>query len=146
MFGRSSFKHFSDTRRRGPSALLADESGSATVETVLWLPMIFLVFGIAVDFSMVFFGKSQALRIVQDANRQASIGYLENAAAVKTYVESRLAGIAPSVVATPVFDSGRVLTSVSMPMGELEMLGLFRGFDNLNVVVSSEHMIEDWGS
>jgi Flp pilus assembly protein TadG len=146
MFKRvSNFLGRSD-RRHNPAFLLADESGSATVETVLWLPLIFLIFGFAIDFSMVFFGRSQALRVIQDANRNYSIGRLTDGAEIKTYVESRLASLSPSATAVPEFDSGVVKTTVSMPASELEMLGLFRGIDTFTVSVSAEHMIEYWES
>lgn len=95
---------------------------------------------------MIFFGKSQALRIVHDANRRASIGWLKDGSEVEGYVKARLAGIAPGAVATTAFAGNTVITTVTMHAAELEMLGLFRGFDDFNITVSAEHMIEDWRS
>lgn len=134
------------TCRRALRSRVVDDSGSSTIETVLWLPLIFLIFGFAVDFSMVFYGKSQALRIVQDANRRASVGWLTDEGQVETYVTTRLASLSPTVTAQTVFAGGSVITTVTMPAAELEMLGLFRGFDTFNVSVSAEHLIEDWES
>ena len=50
------------------------------------------------------------------------------------------------MTAQTVFAGGSVITTVTMPAAELEMLGLFRGFDTFNVSVSAEHLIEDWES
>ena len=81
-----------------------DTSGNATVEFVIWLPMVLLAFGLTVDVSMIFHSQSQVLRIVQDANRNASIGRLRTNArgfhtadAFITMIMLDRAGIAPQL-------------------------------------------------
>lgn len=53
-----------------------DQDGSATVEAVLWLPIMFALLCLAVDTSFLFFGQNQAYHTVQNANRMLSVGQL----------------------------------------------------------------------
>jgi Flp pilus assembly protein TadG len=122
------------------------DDGGATIEAVLWIPVIFLVFGLAVDFAMVFHGQSQALRVLQDANRNVSIGRLNSTSEAETFVENRLVGLSTHANASSAIASGVVTTTVTMPIADLQMLGLFRGLDSGTVTVSAEHLIENWGS
>ncbi len=138
--------HSSTKRPRNAPSWFRDESGAATIEAVLWLPVIFLVFGLAVDFAMVFHGQSQALRILQDANRNVSIGRLNNVAEAEDFVESRLASLSTNADAVAAIASGIVTTTVTIPMADLQMLGLFRGLDAGSITVSAEHLIENWES
>ena len=80
---------------------LRREDGSAMVEAVLWLPIFLVIFGLMVDSALVFHGQSKVLRVVQDANRNMSIGRLDTDDDVETYITTRLAvyGITPSVSA-----------------------------------------------
>ena len=144
---RGTYRQLSETRGlRNARSRLRDESGAATIEAVLWLPVLFLVFGVAVDFAMVFHGQSQALRIIQDANRNVSIGRLNTLSETETFVESRLTNLSTHVNAVSAISSGVVTTTVTMPIADLQMLGLFRGFNTGTITVSAEHLIENWES
>ena len=54
---------------------LKDSSGGATIEGVLWLPIYAVFMVLIVDTSLMFNGKAQAQRTLQDINRLASSGY-----------------------------------------------------------------------
>jgi Flp pilus assembly protein TadG len=119
---------------------LRREDGSATVEAVIWLPIFFLVLFLMVDVALVFVGQSEALRVVQDANRNMSIGRFRTVAETEAYVEEQLAGLSPGVQAVSVVNAG----TVTMPARDLQMSGFFTAVINANLSVSADHLIENW--
>ena len=123
-----------------------DTSGSATIEFVIWLPMVLLAFGLTVDVSMIFHSQSQVLRIVQDANRNASIGRLRTPAEAESYVETRLHKASADADATSTITAGVINTTVTYPARDFQILGFFPQLRNLEITVNSEHLIEDWGA
>lgn len=123
-----------------------DESGNATVEFVLWLPMVLLAFGLTVDVSMIFHSQSEVLRIVQDANRNASIGRLRTAAETESYVEARLHNASAGANASSSITAGVITTTVTYPARDFQILGFFKQFNDLQITVNSEHLLEDWGA
>lgn len=122
------------------------EEGTATVEFVMWLPVVLLLFGLTVDVSMVFHSQSQVLRIVQDANRNASIGRLQTTADVENYIETRLRASSETADAAASITAGVISTSVTYPARDFQILGFFRQFNDLTMNVNSAHMIENWGT
>ena len=128
---------------------LRREDGSAMVEAVLWLPIFLVIFGLMVDSALVFHGQSKVLRVVQDANRNMSIGRLDTEDDVETYITTHLAvyGITPST-ATAVTDAttGVVTTTVVIPARQLQALGYFDALLNLEIPVVAQHMREDWNA
>ncbi len=123
------------------------EDGTATVAAVLWFPIFIGVFGLMVDSAMIFHGQSKVLRVVQDANRNLSIGRLDNDAEVITYINAQLAlvGVTPSrTEAISDMTTGIVSTLVVVPASELQLLGYFSVLNNLEVPVTAQHMREDW--
>lgn len=138
-------RHLAPARtRRILSSRLSDEGGGATIETVLWLPLVVFVFAIAVDYSMVFHGQSQALRVIQDANRNVSIGRLKTTSAAESYVRDRLATISASTTAVSAISSGVITTTVTMPLRDLQITGLVPVLGSGGIRVSADHLIENW--
>lgn len=120
--------------------------GNATVEFVLWFPVAVLVLGLVVDVSMMFHGQTQVLRIVQDANRNMSIGRFATPEATEAYIEDKLAGLSSHADAISTVTAGVVSTTVSYPASDTQFLGLFRQFNTLQLAVTADHLIEDWES
>ena len=123
---------------------LHNTRGTATVETVLWFPMFMFIFGLMVDVAMIFHGQAKVLRIVQDSNRQYSIGNLADETATETFVETQLAAVNIVGVATTTEIAGVAHTSVIVGANQLQVIGFFTTFNNLNLNISAEHMIENW--
>jgi len=123
-----------------------DDAGGATVEFVIWLPMVLMAFGLTVDVSMIFHSQSQVLRIIQDANRNASIGRLRTSAEAEDYIETRLQGASAKANATSSITAGVISTTVTYPARDFQILGFFKQFNDLRITVNSEHLIEDWGT
>ena len=126
---------------------LRRQDGTATVEAVLWFPIFIAVFGLMVDAAMIFHGQSKVLRVVQDANRNLSIGRLDTDAEVESYINAQLAlvGVTPSrTEALSDMTQGTVSTLVVVPASEFGLLGYFKVLTNLEVPVTAQHMREDW--
>lgn len=134
------FDLFNKSKRR-----LAREDGSATIEAVLWLPFFLLVFALTFDTAVLFFAETEAMRVVQDANRLASIGRLDDVTATETFVETALNTLSPNVDATSsVSASGVISTVVTIPSSDLAMFGIFSQLREVTLSVSADHMLEDF--
>ncbi len=123
---------------------LHKDSGAATVETVLWFPLFIAVFGLMLDTAMIFHGQAKVLRVVQDGNREYSIGRIATRSATETYVEGVLAQIGIRGQATTTEIAGVAHTVVRVEASELQVLGYFAAFSNLQLSIAAEHMIENW--
>lgn len=140
------FKVYSEpsiARPRWPLRFCKDEVGSATIETVIWLPIFAIVLAIIMNVSMVFFAESQLTRIVQDGNRAFSLGRLADNVAVQDYILAQLTHFdADFSVSTKIAD-GFVRTDLEAPAGHLMPLNLARrAFDSVKIRVSAQHIVE----
>lgn len=120
------------------------ETGGATVETVLWFPLFIAVFGLMLDVAMIFHGQAKVLRVVQDGNREYSIGRITTPADAETQIETELAAIGIQGTATTSEQAGVAHTVVRVPASQLQVIGYFTAFTGLQVTVTAEHMIENW--
>ncbi len=120
------------------------QSGTATVESVLWFPIFIVVFGLMVDASMIFNGQAKVLRVVQDANRNMSIGRLKNIEETEAYIETVLASLDIVAEATSTVTAGVVTTNVTLNANQLQILGFFSSLNRLKIGVTADHMIENW--
>lgn len=119
-----------------------DEDGAVTVETVIWLPFLFLILALITDASLAFYSKADAFRIIQNGNRLYSIGALDTTAKVETFVETVFRNTAINADATTVVDDDGLLvgTSLSYPV---QNVMLFSDVPNdWRIVVQSIHYIE----
>ncbi len=125
---------------------LQREEGAATVETVLWFPLLMAVFGMMLDVAMIFHGQAKVLRVVQDANREFSIGRYADGTATEAAITAELAilKVWPTSTATTSRADGVATTTVSVPASQLTVIGFFSALDNFNIAVTAEHMIENW--
>ena len=118
------------------------ETGAATVEFVIWIPMIALVFAIVADTAMIFGGQAQVLRVVQDANRAMSIGRLRTVAETQDMILAGIINIAPHASVTTTVDAGLISSTVLIPVTDLTATGLVDSFTNFNVAVFAQHLAE----
>lgn len=120
------------------------DDGTATVEAVLWFPIFILIFGLMVDAAMIFHGQAKVLRVIQDGNRNYSIGRLTTNEETQTYVQQTLAGIDIEATVTTTNVAGVATTTVRVPAAQLQILGYFSALQSLEIEVSSDHMLENW--
>ena len=123
---------------------IMNEDGTATVETVLWLPALFMIFVLIINASFVFYKQSIMMRVVQDANRALSVGRLLTTDATQTYVKDRISGFASNgtVVTTVNSSTGVITTTASVPVSDLIFNGKFNLLTGFSVSASSQHFVE----
>lgn len=122
--------------------LVYDESGSVTVESVLWVPVYLLFFGLIADVSFMFHGQAKAMRIAYDGNRQASFGLLKSETAVEDMVLTRVHAFSPQATVDTAFGTDSITTTLTMPASDLMAIGSFSRIFYFNVTVTSVHKRE----
>lgn len=119
-----------------------NESGSATIEAVLWFPMFVLLLVMVADVSFVFFGQAQAMRILQDGNRAFSVGRITSESDTEVFVVSALAPLTPNPTVTTSLSQGVITTIAEIPVSDLAKIGGFSFLSGYNIIVKSEHFLE----
>jgi len=122
---------------------LRRDDGTATVEAVLWFPIFFGVFGLMVDAASIFHGQSRVLRVIQDANRNMSIGRFTQDTQVEDFIVARLGefDVVPSST-NATSDGNVVLTVVDIPARQFQLIGLFGALVNLEITVTHGHILD----
>ncbi|MZR15472.1 hypothetical protein GQE99_20880 [Maritimibacter sp. DP07] len=138
---------FSKFRAKGALGLRSfarDTRGSATVEFILWVPVVVAMFCLIVNVTVLYFSQNEVLRAIQDANRNLSIGRLSSEVDAENYVMQRISGKLPNAVVDSAITAGVVTTSVSYPASDLIFFNLFKQITDLTLSASAGHVIEDW--
>lgn len=130
--------------RGGRDGLAAEESGSATVETVLWIPIYILFFSLIVDASMLFNAQAHLTRLAQDANRAYSVGRLDDATATRDYILARIGNAygKPRTEVNVTENMGVISTEIKVDAGLYMAVGFFDALDRIQLVVRSQQMRE----
>lgn len=130
-------------RSKSRRSFLRDDSGSATVEAVLWMP-IFVIFFLAIfEISFAFNGHAQVMRIVQDGNRAFSVGLLKDEAATEAAITKSLEPLTMNPTVKTVVTSGNIIdTYAIVPVGDLVAFGSFAWLNNYSIKVRSQHFLE----
>lgn len=123
---------------------LMRRDGAATVETVIWFPFFIFIFGLMVDVAMIYNGQARLTRLVQEANREFSVGRLTTTDETETFIEGELAAVDLVGTARTVIIAGVAVTNVELAANQLQLLGFFSSLNPLVLNVSAEHMIENW--
>jgi Flp pilus assembly protein TadG len=125
---------------------MADERGVATIESLLWFPLFVFLLVLITDVSFIFYGKAQALRIMQDGNRAFSVGRpgVTTTGETQTYIRNRLLGLDPDPGVTTTFDgsTGLIQTTVSLNASELMAVGFIPGFGDFEFEMVAQHYKE----
>lgn len=121
---------------------LRKEDGAATIEAVLWLPFFIMLFGVLADVSMVFYNQSRLLRIVQDANRNMAVGRLTDVQATEDFVETVARSVSARVRATTNVTAGLINTTATVPVQDLDLLGMAGMFRGVTMTVRAEQLME----
>jgi len=120
----------------------SDERGSATIESVIWLPVFVWVLALIINISMVVFEKNQTYRVIQNANRILSTGYMQSEAETEDYIRAKIAHIAPEATVTTTIVDGIVTSAVSYRVSDLLLPDVITDLANIWVNVSSQHFVE----
>ena len=130
------------TTRRRIARCVRSEEGSISVEAVLWMPVYVFFIALIVDTSMMLHSRSVALRIIEDANRHAVIGYLVDGSEVSQRVSEQMQLISSNATVNVDWGTNDIETVVRMPASDLQALGLLSVMANLEITVSSFNRFE----
>jgi Flp pilus assembly protein TadG len=119
-----------------------DERGIATIESLLWMPLFFYLFIAITDVSFIFYGKAQALRVVQDGNRAYSVNILKSNEETSDYIEGRLRLFAPGATATTTVSNGVIITRATIDSSDLMAVGSIPNFVGLDINIVEQHFRE----
>ena len=123
-------------------AFARSESGSSTLEAVIWTPIIVFLMSMIADFSFVFYGKANALRLVQDSNRALSVGAVATTSEVEDLVRNGMARVSTNVSVQTTVTSGIIKTVLSLPATEFTSIHAVPGLANVNVTIASQQFLE----
>lgn len=119
------------------------ESGSYTIESVIWLPIYVFILAIMMNVSMVFFNESQLLRVVQDGNRSFAVGRISTLEAVEQYVTERIAYLNVTPTVSSQLVDGIIYTNLSVTATELMPFSmLHKFFAGTTILVSAQQIVE----
>lgn len=125
--------------------LSEDESGTATVEVAIWMPLLLAFFLLLVDASMILYNKAQILRAVQDLNRSISFQMIDagNTAAVAQFMTDRLPGLMANL-STPIpnINNGLITTEMVIPSQQLTAIGVLNFLPDFDIRISATHLAE----
>ncbi|MBA3908876.1 MAG: hypothetical protein C0524_03100 [Rhodobacter sp.] len=136
-----------NSQKRSPRLLLGREDGSATIEFVLWLPIVILVLTLIVDASMLFMGRTQAISVLQDTNRLYSVGQFTGDASerlkkAQDYALARLRPMSASATAVTTENSRVVRTEATLETSEIAQIGFLGVFIDTTMFVAAEYRVE----
>ncbi len=120
------------------------ESGSQTIEAVIWVPIFAFLLAFTMNVALVFFNESQVLRVVQDANRFFSVGRFTTSEETQTYITDNLAYLSANLSVDTVVDNGLITTSLTIPtidMMPMQILGSHY-FEDARINVVAQHVVE----
>ena len=119
------------------------EGGSATVEFVLWVPVLMLIVAIIADVSLLFSRQAQMLKDVQNANRSYAVGRIKSLADVESTLTTMYQPLSSGVTAkseliTSGIPGGAIRTRLSVPARDVISLGLVPSLLNLTLTVTED--------
>ena len=118
------------------------ESGSSTIEAVVWVPLITYLMTMVADFSFVFYGKANALQLVQDSNRALSVGQVSTTAEVEDLVRKGMGAGAENIVVQTQVDRGIIRTELLVPASVFATVRAVPGLSQIKVAITSQQFLE----
>ncbi len=122
--------------------LVRKEDGSATVETVLWIPVFAFLLFLMADAAIIFGGEARILRVVQDANRSLSIGRFRTPEETEAFILQQIGGLTANATAETTVTDGLIVSRVILPASDLSATQLIPAFAGLQLSIVAEHLSE----
>ncbi len=132
------------SRLRNPFRRYRDDSGSVTVEFVLWVPIFLVILGIMVDVSMMFLTQSNLWQVARDTARQISIRQLTTVTAAKNYAETAgtFSGNRPTATIAINNATQTVTVQLAVPIRDVGVFGVLNIGGNNDLVASVTSRLE----
>lgn len=131
--------------RRRSGEFSRDESGSATIEAVMWLPVVMAAVIFMADAAMILMNKARIMRLLHEGNRAFAVGIIQTCPDLVTWLETNAQVIAPSAQASCDTSSviGISIAQVNVPTSELDLSGASGMIGNRVIGIRVNHVLED---
>lgn len=129
---RGDLKPFVDAGSSMISRFLRDERGTATIEILLWMPLLFFILLLAVDASLVFWRHGEMWNVARDLSRTVASGVQSTAPAeITKFLRARYATASqfgPTDFSASVTDNGtEFVVTVQHTGSGLSPIGIIEG-------------------
>ena len=118
-----------------------NESGSVTIEFVLWLPLALFLVLLAVDATFAFVGLSNMWQVSRETARVLSRYGMSDSDAIAT-AEAAGSFIGNTPTVSIAYNSGDVVVAMSMPAAGLTPFGIFGWTPSQNITTVVSHTME----
>lgn len=121
-----------------------DDSGSTTVEFVLWVPVFLVILALTVDVSLMFLRQSNIWQVARDTARIYSIRQL-NEAQAEAYATAHatLGGDVPTVDVIPdAVGDAYVQVLISVPISDVGLFGILNIGAGSDLIAVVTHRME----
>ncbi|MCA0042662.1 TadE/TadG family type IV pilus assembly protein [Celeribacter litoreus] len=118
------------------------DDGSATIETVIWLPFLILFFVFTAEVSNVLFTKTKMEQIVTDANRMFSVGVFQDTTELDTFVLAQLADISADATYTSSVGSQMITSLAVVPVSDVLITSFYGSWFDFKISASSTQYVE----
>ena len=135
-------KHKYTNRLTATLRRFRDDSGSTTVEFVLWVPVFLVILGLIVDVSLMFLRQSNLWQVARDTARIYSIRQMD-AEEAQTYAinHATMGSTPPTVAVIPDPTNQYVTVRISVPISSVGVFGIMNiGAGNDLVAVVTHRM------
>ena len=132
-----------NSRLRSALQNFRDDSGSTTVEFVLWVPVFLVILALTVDVSLMFLRQSNIWQVARDTARIYSIRQL-NEADAETYAiaHATLGGDVPTVDVIPHLSDEYVQVFISVPISDVGLFGILNIGAGSDLIAVVTHRME----
>ncbi|MBF9030472.1 hypothetical protein HKCCE3408_08700 [Rhodobacterales bacterium HKCCE3408] len=116
---------------------------------MLWLPLVMAMIVFVSDFSMVMFNRSNAMRVIEDTNRERAVGVIASPDDVRTRVLGRLVDRnGDPIGSVQTYEVlGMVRTRIDIPIENIDLFGVMRMLTGTHsFTVYNSMMIEDFNA
>lgn len=120
----------------------ADQSGTASIEMLIWVPIFAVILAFIADTSFLFYGKSKLLQTVQDGNRALSVGRFQDTETTQAYISDALLAYSSDPNVTTTIDAGIIKTVASVPASDLIAVGGIPQLASFRIEIAAYHFLE----
>ena len=133
------FKQFTHIRHK---SFAFCEAGGVTVETVIWIPFVFLLSIAVADTFLVYMTHASAQLTLEDTTRLMIVGAIQDCASLETRINTAIQATIPSAVSKCSLVAGQATVSLLLPAKEMG-IGAIAGFiDSFELVASNSRSLE----
>lgn len=138
---KRAFRNLYGLSRRLPKRFVKDETGSVTIEFVLWVPVFVLILAITVDASILFLTQANLWSIARDTTRFMATGLLSDVGA-EAYALDRMAAWGANTTIIASRDANLVSLSMSVPISDVSPFNIVGSFTSGNIGIALDQHIE----